>query len=1192
MTGYPLVYTGWTYAGTGAAPVDSEFRITTPATGEANHVYYNTAVNMSDYCSFTADFDFKITPSSSGVADGIAFWFLTNPPTTGVTGSAIGLPTYPHGLILILDTYNNDGVADNPLATLLGYDGTVYQYVEGSTTGVLSPVATSQSFITNGAWHHVKVTYYMGAVNVYFNYSTTATLSGTFSLSGLTGYFGFSGSTGAVYSTQMVKSVDIVGSTCLTPANNGPICSGDTLKLYAIGDSTGATYAWTGPGGFTSTVQDPVIPGATVADSGVYMVIKNGADTGYTDVVIKPKPVVTASSNATICAGIDLTLLASPDSTGETFSWTGPGGFTSAVENPVITAATQADTGFYTVIANWNGCLDTSTTHVNIVNPGTVTAANNTPICSGDTLLLTSTDGVPGVTFNWSGPGGWGNTLQNPIIYNAGTGFTGVYTVTATLSGCTATATTTVQVNPYPPLPNVAPVFPAPCTGTNFTFHVTADTPGATYSWSGPNSFSSTVEDPTISSIGTAAGGSYTVWATFAGCTDSATTHLYVDSTPVTPIVASNSPICSGNTVSLSSSTATSGITYAWSGPGSYNSTDQNPVIVNGNISETGNYTVTVTLTSVHGSCSSSAFTFVQIFQTPSAPIATTNSPVCEGGLLILSSVASPTSGTYYWSGPNSFTSTIEYPQITNVGMAANGVYSVYEVLNGCVGPVSYDTATIMPSPATPNVSSNSPVCEGGTLNLYATDDTTESTISWAGPGGFTSPLADPVLTGMPVSGSGLYIATATLGNCTASSSLNVTITPTPNLTVSNNGPICAGDTLKLFGNSDPGVTFNWSGPFGFGSGSANPTVANSTLENSGVYTVTVTTSASTGSCTNTAFDTALINASPAPPWVTWLTYCQYYDAPQLQAVDASNVLWFSSAAAGGVGTAVAPTPQTDTPGIRYYYLNATANGCTSPIDSIQVTVYPKPSVTATISAPDICPHDSVTLTAIDADPLDVYHWFPATYTYDSLSATTVAYPVTDLQYMVVVTNHFGCTDSAEVGVHVYPAGMIFLGVEDSVTLYAGESYHITPVTNCYELAWFPPAGLSADNIADPVATPTINTMYTVTGITENGCHVQDSLYIHVSDLPLYALPNAFTPGNGANNMFKLIEDGLASLNYFRIFDRWGVLVFETTDLSQGWDGTYKGTAQPQGVYVYEVQAVSAKTNKLFTMRGNITLLR
>ena len=166
---------------------------------------------------------------------------------------------------------------------------------------------------------------------------------------------------------------------------------------------------------------------------------------------------------------------------------------------------------------------------------------------------------------------------------------------------------------------------------------------------------------------------------------------------------------------------------------------------------------------------------------------------------------------------------------------------------------------------------------------------------------------------------------------------------------------------------------------------------------------------------------------------------------------------------------------------------------------------------------------------------------------------------------------------------------MINLG--DSVTLFPGESYHIVPTTNCSSFSWFPPEGLSSIAVPDPVATPDVSTQYVVTATTENGCVVKDSISIYVSAESILGMPNAFTPGTGDNKEYRIFLRGAANINHFRIYNRWGNLVFETKDINKGWDGSWKGAPQPFGVYIYEIEAVTS-AGRTFKKTGNLTLLR
>ena len=977
---------------------------------------------------------------------------------------------------------------------------------------------------------------------------------------------------------------------CVAASNNGPICAGDTLKLFSThGDTTGS-YSWTGPGGFTSTARNPVIPNATTAATGTYTLLLTSAertDTATTAAVVNDYPVITAGSNSPVCYGATISLTSGPNAPGQTYSWSGPGGYISAVENPVRAPAVYSDTGFYSVIATLNGCSDTATVHVDVIRVPRPSDSSNSSICAGTDLQLYANDTSGIATFTWAGPGGYSSTLQNPVIFGAGVVNSGIYTVTAHIAGCAASDTILANIYNQPPIPTIA-VTPPICSGNTLTLSLTSY-PGVgviVYHWSGPNGFSSTLDAPVIPAITMAATGIYSVFAAIGNCTSpSHYVYVQVDSTPETPVASSNSPICSGTTLNLSGYSNTSGVHYSWSGPASFTSTMQNPSIPNAPSTVSGNYSVTAIL----GPCPSApGVTVVVVNQTPAAPTMSSNAPVCSGQLLILSAFTAPTGGTYYWTGPNGFSTTVQNPQINNVPVIDSGLYSVYETVNGCTSPVSSMNVTINLTPAVPSATSNSPICQGDTLLLFATDATTGVSYSWSGPNAFASTDQNPILGNISPAGQGLYTVTVTLGLCNSLGITNVTITNTPTITATNNGPICEGDTLKLFAVTAITNTISWVGPYVFTSAGPSPTRYPAISEYSGVYQVTAT---EPGGCRSTAYDTVIVKPTPAPPWIPWRTYCQFAYSPPLMAVDATNVLWFPTSA-GGVGTATPPVPATDVPGIYFFFLNQTVNGCTSGIDSVQVLVNPKPSITVTPANPIVCPHDSVLLTAVCSDPAAAIHWHPTIYLKDSTSLINVARPIADQAYYVTASNGFGCDDTAYTTLSVFAAGIIHMGIEDSVTLYEGESYHISPFTNCTYMHWFPPEGLSNPAISDPVATPTGNTIYIATGITDAGCIVQDSIYFHVNGETLYGIPNAFTPGNGNNTRFSLLKLGLASLNHFRIFDRWGVLVFETKNAEEGWDGNYKAVPQPVGVYVYDVQAVSLITGKVVNMHGNLTLIR
>jgi len=115
--------------------------------------------------------------------------------------------------------------------------------------------------------------------------------------------------------------------------------------------------------------------------------------------------------------------------------------------------------------------------------------------------------------------------------------------------------------------------------------------------------------------------------------------------------------------------------------------------------------------------------------------------------------------------------------------------------------------------------------------------------------------------------------------------------------------------------------------------------------------------------------------------------------------------------------------------------------------------------------------------------------------------------------------------------------------------------------------------------------------MYIVHAMTEWGCKAADTLNIYIDPNSIIAVPNAFAPGTGSNGRLYVLKKGLVTLNYFRIYNRWGNVVFEAKNVDEGWDGTYNGVPQPIGVFVYQVEGVT-NTGAIIKKKGNITLLR
>jgi gliding motility-associated-like protein len=270
----------------------------------------------------------------------------------------------------------------------------------------------------------------------------------------------------------------------------------------------------------------------------------------------------------------------------------------------------------------------------------------------------------------------------------------------------------------------------------------------------------------------------------------------------------------------------------------------------------------------------------------------------------------------------------------------------------------------------------------------------------------------------------------------------------------------------------------------------------------------------------------------------------------------------------------------------------ASANGKCTGKDSMMVYTHLANFVylQTTVNA---CPGDTIRFYPVQdstkyAEGPISYAWYYGPDFVNATDSTPLLNVGTSADYIGVATSKWGCQDTMNVSVKVQPAAIFYL--EDSVVIFPGQSYHISPNTNAVTFHWSPGVGMSDTTASNPTVTPPVNTMYIVTAETAKGCSITDSIKVRVDAGTLVAVPNAFAP-SGVNSSLYVIKRGAVGLNYFRIYDKWGNMVYESNDITAGWDGNYKGTPQPFGVYVYEVEAVT-DAGKVFRQQGNVTLLR
>ncbi|MBC7775166.1 MAG: Ig-like domain-containing protein, partial [Phycisphaerae bacterium] len=526
------------------------------------------------------------------------------------------------------------------------------------------------------------------------------------------------------------------------------VCEGQPIPLQSLTPPTGGlTYMWTGPNSFNNPQQNPLVTNSAVLqDAGKYILVtkRNGcfSNPDTVMVVVKPKPAKPSiSGNVNVCVGKTVTLVSSAAS-GSQWVWTSP----SLIDTDTITNVNslnilnvdESDQGNWTVLITANGCSSdvSDPIHVEVQGYPALMASSNAPICKDSLLKLmaTFTSPPPDPIASWCWTPPVGNPIcnfQNPVIPN---GASGLYQVIgATSFGCADTATVTVNNVTPPSITFIGNNAPVCCNSTTaITLSANVVPLPQNYSWTGP-AFGMAAIDMATPIIGpdnncTTLNGQYTLVVKDSfGCPSlPASTGINMQEPPITPTLTVNdSMVCAGDSVFLSFSNPSPGAVYTWNLPGGGTTTTSVPFLILTNAQPIQSGLYSVFTTSANGTCSSGVSTPVNIaiFPIPPLPTISSNSPVCEGGVLTLFGDTGGFTGvTYHWTGPAAFIDILhQNPVRQPVETNMEGLYKLTVTKDGCTSPEASRYVDVVETPQTPEIDIPIPdrVCIDGPVTAY-----------------------------------------------------------------------------------------------------------------------------------------------------------------------------------------------------------------------------------------------------------------------------------------------------------------------------------------------------------------------------------------------------------------------------------------------------------------------------------------
>jgi PKD repeat protein len=926
-----------------------------------------------------------------------------------------------------------------------------------------------------------------------------------------------------IYSTLALSLTPADPVICTGSAGTGSV----VLTATLTGGKLPYTYSWTGPGGFTSSLQSP-----TVSAVGTYIATVNDSlGCAYlTDTLLVTSnliPDVNSSGTGSVCSGLPLNYSIGSTVSGSTYTWSraavagisnaAVSGQTSSVITEALINTTASPINVTYLVVPTNGvCAGGVFTYVVTVYPKptasfTMNSANQ--CLSGNSVAFNSSSSLAN-SYSWSFGDGATSSAQNPTYSYATAGTYQVKLVVTTNNGCKDSITQAVTVYPQPTSVSYTINNGNQClTGNSFSFATNATVSAGTvsYAWNFGDGGNSTAQNP---SHGYAAAGTYQVKlivTTNNGCKDSTTQSVTVFPQPAASFTIGNSTQCLSNNsfAFTSTSTVSSGsiANYSWSFGDGATSSAQNPTY---SYATAGTYQVKLVVTTNNG-CKDSITQAVTVYPQPTSVSYTINNgnQCLTGNSFSFATNATVSPGTvgYAWNFGDGGNSTAQNPSHS---YATAGTYQVKLIVttnNGCKDSTT-QSVTVFPQPAASFTIGNSTQCLSNNSFAFISTSTVSSGsisgYSWSFGDGATSSAQNPTYSYATAGTYQVKLVVTTNNGCKDSITQAVTVYPQPtsvSYTINNGNQCLTGNSFAFNTNATVSagtVSYAWNFGDGGTSTAQNPSHGYAAA---GTYQVKLIVTTNNG-CKDSTTQSVTVFPQPAAAFTIGnSTQClsnnnfAFISTSTVSGGSIANYSW--SFGDGGTSTSQNPTYSYTAVGTYQVKLVVTTNnGCKDSITQ-SITINPQPVAGFSISNSTQCLSNnsfSFTSTSTSSGSISNYSWsFGDGGTSTSQNPTYSYTAVGTYQVKLVVTTNNGCKDSITQSITINPQPVAGFSISNSTQCLSNNSFSFTSTStssgSISNYSWsFGDGGTSTSQ--NPTYSYTAAGTYQVklAVITSNGC--------------------------------------------------------------------------------------------------------